>query len=319
MTKKRRWGFTLIELLVVIAIIGILVALLLPAVQKVRDAAQRTACANDMKQIGLALHNYHDVNGTLPPGLDPNQPTGGPTNYYFYWSWMARILPFVEQDNLWRQADNYARTVSANPWDGSLPGQPQGNPALRTTLTVYTCPADNRVLSSEYVTGKGGNLTVAFTEFLGVSGIQMYPVTSKYEGLFFPTSHVKFADISDGLSNTLAVGERPPSADLIYGWWFAGAGQNGGTTGSSDVVLGINEVNVSYRRCPGYGDSNYHYQFGPGDINDLCSQFHFWSLHPGGAHFLLADGSVQYFSYSINQTVLTAMATRAGGEVAETP
>ncbi len=186
MTKQRRWGFTLIELLVVIAIIGILVALLLPAVQKVRDAAQRTACANSMKQIGLALHNYHDVNGSLPPGLDPsNTPPG--SNFYFYWSWMARILPFVEQDNLWRQADNYARTVNYNPWAGSLPGQPTGNPALRLPLTVWQCPADNRVLASSYVSGKCANLDVAFTEFLGVSGIQMYGSGLEYknEGVLF--------------------------------------------------------------------------------------------------------------------------------------
>jgi prepilin-type N-terminal cleavage/methylation domain-containing protein len=324
MTKKRPWAFTLIELLVVIAIIGILIALLLPAVQKVRDAALRTTCKNNLKQIGLALHNYHDTNGTLPPGLDPTKPNPpAPPNYYWYWSWMARILPFVEQDNLWRQADNYARTVDSDPWTGNLPGQPTGNPALRTTLSVYVCPADNRVLASEYVSGKGGNLTVAFDEYLGVSGIHSYGPgqESKHEGLFFTRSHIKFADISDGLSNTLAVGERPPSADLIYGWWFAGAGQSGGTTGSSDVILGINEINFSYRNCPGYNRAweDYHYQFGPGDINDNCSEFHFWSLHPGGAHFLLADGSTQYYSYSINQDVLTAMATRAGGEPVESP
>jgi prepilin-type N-terminal cleavage/methylation domain-containing protein len=321
MTNNRRRGFTLIELLVVIAIIGILIALLLPAVQKVREAANRTKCANSMKQMGLAMHNYHDVNGSLPPGLDPNQPanTGGPTNYYFYWSWMARLLPYIEQDNLWRQADNYARTVHSNPWDGSLPGQPQGNPALRTPLTVWQCPSDTRTLSASYVSGKGANLDVAFTEYLGVSGLQQHPKISDYEGVFFPTSHVKFADISDGLSNTLAVGERPPSADLIYGWWFAGAGQGGGTTGSSDVVLGINETNTSYNRCPGYGNDNYHYQFGPGDVDDKCAQFHFWSLHPGGAHFLLADGSTQFYSYSIDKVVLRGMATRAGGEVTEAP
>lgn len=327
MSKSQRAGFTLIELLVVIAIIGILVALLLPAVQKVREAAQRTSCANSLKQIGLALHNYHDVNGTLPPGLDlsPPPPTG--TNVYWYWSWMARLLPYIEQDNLWRQADAFARYGSGqySPWapgfDPTIQQRVLSNPALYVSQPMYQCPADNRVLVSTYAAGAGGNLTVAFTEFLGVNGLMLRPTypdpTSIYEGLFFPKSRVHFADITDGLSNTLAVGERPPSADLIYGWWFAGYGQSG--TGSSDVILGVQEVNQEDSKCPGYFDPRYHYPFGPGDLNNNCDQFHFWSLHPGGAHFLLADGSAQFFAYSINPTILAAMATRAGGEATQSP
>ena len=315
MTKVRRAGLTLIEMLVVLAMIGILTALLLPAVQKVRQASKRQACAERLMQIGLALHNYHDTYGVLPPGLDPRQPNPDfSTNYYFYWSWMARLLPFIGEDELWRQADDYARTVSTNPWQGSLPGEPTGNPALRTPLEAWHCPADPRELVTDYQ-----GLTVAFTEYLGVSGLQLYGFPDLNEGVLYSTSHIRFADISDGLSDTVVVGERPPTRDLNYGWWFAGAGQAGGTSGSVDVVLGALEINLTIHTCPGFRDSTYHYQFGPGDINNKCDDFHFWSLHGGGANFLFADASVHFLSYSIDRALLPALATRAGGEDVEVP
>lgn len=314
MRKVRRWGITLIELLVVLAMIGILAALLLPAIQKVRQASKRQACAENLMQIGLALYGYHDTYDVLPPGLDPMQLNpDGSTNYYFYWSWMARALPYLAEGDLWQQADDYARTVSSNPWAGNLPNEPTGNPALRTPLDVLHCPADPRPLVAD-TDGKGAELRVAFTSYLGVSGLQLYgPPTSRNEGPFFTQSHVRFDDITNGLSNTLAAGERPPSADLVYGWWFAGAGQNGGTSGSADVVLGIAEINLQYRNCPGYQNSNYHYRFGPGDIHDNCSEFHYWSLHPHGGNFLLADGSAHFVKYTIDPAVLIAMAYRSGG------
>jgi prepilin-type N-terminal cleavage/methylation domain-containing protein/prepilin-type processing-associated H-X9-DG protein len=304
MRKVRRRGLTLIELLVVLAMIGILAALLLPAVQKVRQASKRQACAERLMQIGLALHNYHDAYGVLPPGLDATQPGQG-TNYYWYWSWMARLLPYLGAEDLWRQADDYARTVTYNPWSGT------GNPALGVPLEAWHCPADSRDLIANYQ-----GLTVAFTDYLGVSGLRIYSLPSQYEGVLFPQSSIRFADISDGLNVTIMVGERPPSADFFLGWWFAGPGQGGG---SGDVVLGALEVNRALHTCPGYGDLTYHYQFGSGDINNICDNFHYWSLHGGGANFLFADASVHFLSYAIDPAILPALATRAGGEDVEVP
>ena len=136
----RRSGFTLVELLVVIAIIGILIGLLLPAVQKVREAANRIRCANNMHQIGLALHNYHDANGAFPPAHD--------TQFYpqYYWSWLARILPYIEQDNLYRQAELWRDggppdNLRWAPWYTANGTQPQ-NPTLAAVVPMYVCPLD---------------------------------------------------------------------------------------------------------------------------------------------------------------------------------
>ncbi len=311
MNTTRRVGFTLIELLVVIAIIGILIALLLPAVQKVREAAGRTKCANSLKQVGLALHSYYDINGTLPFGLTLHSPYTKPPDDRWYWSWMAILLPYLEQQNLYNSALDYVhRTNNWNPWFPE-------NPALYAPQPMYQCPMDERSLVAAKVVN-GWTIHVAFTEFLGVTGTVM----DANDGLFFPDSHIRFAEITDGLSNTLMVGERPASKDLVFGWWFAGAGQQSlkypYQNGSSDVVLGVNEINTSGDyHCPSGAAHPYH--FGPGDLNNNCDQFHFWSLHPGGAHFLLADGSTQFFNYSINLDILTALSTRAGGEAAQSP
>jgi prepilin-type N-terminal cleavage/methylation domain-containing protein len=314
---SHRSGFTLIELLVVIAIIGVLIGLLLPAVQKVRDAANRTKCANGLKQLGLALHHYHDATGTLPSGI---RSWKIPAEPHSWWSWMAHLMPYFEQDNLFRAADDFSQNVSWYPW-----GNPP-NPALAVPQAVLQCPADSRTLVAAYVPSEPHlppSLTVAFTTFLGVNGISFHDA----KGLFFSNSNVRFAEVSDGLSNTLMVGERPPSEDLVFGWWFAGTGQHGWVngkstdSGSSDVLLGVNEVNLTYLgppdNCP-YGDDK-PYLFKAGDLQNVCDQFHFWSLHVGGANFLFGDASVHFFAYSISNDVLRGMATRADGEVVQLP
>jgi prepilin-type processing-associated H-X9-DG protein/prepilin-type N-terminal cleavage/methylation domain-containing protein len=300
-----RVGFTLVELLVVIAMIGVLLALLLPAVQRVREAANRTKCANNLKQIGLALHHYHDSYLTLPPATSSHSPRSNPPDYHFFWSWLADILPFVEQDSLFRQADDFAHTVSwNNPWG------PPSNPAQDTPIPTYQCPADNRVLTATLVDASPDStrqIDMAFTSFLGVNGTNLYT----RDGVFFKDSHVRLEEVTDGLSNTLLAGERPPSEDLILGWWFDGQGQQ--NTGSSDVVLGAAEVNVLYpaEECP-FGP----YSFGDGRLTNNCDQFHFWSLHAGGANFLFVDGSVHFLPYSA-ASIIPALATRAGGEAVE--
>jgi prepilin-type processing-associated H-X9-DG protein len=150
----------------------------------------------------------------------------------------------------------------------------------------------------------------AFTDYLGVSGKNY----STRDGVLFQDSHVCFGDITDGTSNTLLVGERPPSADFQYGWWYAGIGQ--AFTGSADMILGVQESNllpVTPGSCgPGV------YQYGPGQSNNQCDMFHFWSLHPGGANFLLVDGSVHFLPYSA-RPIMPALASRAGGEVPTWP
>jgi prepilin-type N-terminal cleavage/methylation domain-containing protein/prepilin-type processing-associated H-X9-DG protein len=314
-----RSGFTLIELLVVIAIIGILIALLLPAVQKVRDAANRTKCQNNLKQAGLTLHNYHDNFGNFPSGVeDPeeapiNPPVGHKTGYHRWWSWMALSMQFYEQDNLFKQADDFARTGSnwMDPWR-------RNNPALGTVTKLWVCPADNRENLATPVTIDGETFVVAFTEYLGVSGVAQTEGLTRRTGVFFLRSSVRMGDVTDGLTNTLFIGERPPSADLDFGWWFAGAGYrgSGGQQGTGDVVLGARELDYAKYLRSQYQCTGDKVGLVPGQLTDNCDQSHFWSLHSGGCNFLLGDGSVRFVSYSFDN-ILPQLCTRAGGETVE--
>jgi prepilin-type N-terminal cleavage/methylation domain-containing protein len=314
--KRLRRGFTLIELLVVIAIIAVLIGLLVPAVQKVREAAARTQCKNNLRQIGIALHNYHDTYHQFPPGVSY-------TNPYFYWSWMARLLPYVEQDNLFKQAYAWATQPPGYPntpytwwpwgdfWANYATAKP--NPALSVVVPFYKCPSDWRPLTA--VDGNGGSpvMIVAFTSYEGVSGspsgdYQHPAPNAGSNGIFYHSSTTKIADITDGTSNTLMVGERPPSVDLYYGWWFAGAGWDGSGTG--DVVLGAQET--SYAAALGCPAKYVGYQYGT--VGDNCDQVHNWSLHTGGANWLLADASVHWLPYA-DASIIPALSTKNGNEV----
>ncbi len=284
------------ELIVVIAIVAVLIGLLIPAVQRVRDAANRSRCSNNLRQIGLAFHHYHGVFNFFPPGVSDRSGI----DPYPFMSWNTRLLPYLEQDALWKQT---TQAYAQNPTFQSDPP----HSGLSTVMLVYACPSDGRALR---VGSTVGGMKVAFTTYLGVSGSNQF----RGDGLLYLNSRTRFADILDGTSQTLMVGERPPSADGRLGWWYAGNGQ--ADDGSGDMVLSARERNVAYY---GPGCPRGPYAFGPGRFADQCAAFHFWSPHVGGgAQFLFADGSVHFLRYSAD-AILPALATRAGREAVTVP
>lgn len=291
---RSRTGFTLVELLVVIAIIALLIGLTLPAVQKVRAAALRTRCSNNLRQLGLALHNYDDAFRRLPPGVaggNKDQPMP-------FVSWNARVLPYLEQQTLWQ------RVMDAYATDRDFLHVPP-HTARSTVVLQFACPADNRAFSPSTKTTN----RPAFTSYLGVEGTDQFSM----DGVLYLDSRVRMVDIRDGTSQTIMVGERPPSANEVLGWWYAGWGQD--QEGSAEMVLGAREINIGIygSGCP---DGPYHFK--AGQMNRQCDAFHFWSMHPSGANFLFADGSVRFLSYSAD-AILPALATRAGGEIVSAP
>ncbi len=292
---RRRRGFTLIELLVVIAIIAILIALLVPAVQKVRGAASRLQCVNNLKQMGLGLHQFHDTYKKLPAAHTTNQGTSfnppAPFDNSYYISWMARILPYIEQTAVYRMIN----------WNVSPFWQ---HPINETMIPIYQCPADGRTsLVAMY-----GSEKVALTEYMAVNGTDQLA----FDGVIYVNSRVNLLGITDGTSNTLMVGERPPSIDLVYGWWFAGSGQYP-YFGATDVCLGSNEIiDVNTKTRDVFRDGQL---VDPGNIH----RWHYWSLHEAGTQFALADGSVRFISYTVGQNVLNAAATRQGAETLSLP
>jgi prepilin-type N-terminal cleavage/methylation domain-containing protein/prepilin-type processing-associated H-X9-DG protein len=270
---RRRGGFTLIELLVVIAIIAILIGLLLPAVQKVREAAARTKCQNNLKQIALGLHNYHSAYQKFPPGWKGNP---GPS-----WGWSTYLLPYVEQQNLYNllSPDTVTMTTVF-----------QNNvPALQTQLSVFRCPSDD---------GPDPNNNRKFT--VVVPGQSIAIGTSNYPGnggndgdtgLFQQDTQIKIGDVTDGTSNTIAVGERK-SADGAFAALWAGLSQvsgetDGGPGGAQGAVRGY-----TYYRMPD----------GATDTGVTWPDLAFSSRHTGGANFAFCDGSVHFLSNTINWT-----------------
>jgi prepilin-type N-terminal cleavage/methylation domain-containing protein len=320
-----RPAFTLVELLVVIAIIGVLVALLLPAVQAAREAARRTQCSNNLKQQALGLHNFHDTFLRFPSAhqigktwyttYQREDPPGGiaPSGYPIegpFWSWAMHISPYVEAGNIKNMAVMNTGNSASWPWWQKLPGSTQDLVSVKSK--VFQCPSDPRTL---YVWTDGVN-RAQLTSYLGVTGRNQFAEANGQDGMLYVNSAVKMSAVTDGTSNTLMVGERPSSNNLLYGWQWAGAGESP-NFGACDVVLGVHERAVTPGAAPDY--------YRPGTIQDPTDKhrYHFWSLHPGGGMWSLADGSVRFIAYSAagpqatgsaNPTPVEAMATRNGGE-----
>jgi prepilin-type N-terminal cleavage/methylation domain-containing protein/prepilin-type processing-associated H-X9-DG protein len=294
---RTRAAFTLIELLVVIAIIGVLVGLLLPAVQKVRETANRIQCANNLKQIGLACHNFHAVRQSFPPGyvasaLYPDTTPG--------WGWAAFLLPYLEQDNLFAQID--------------LTQPLEQSPAIRAVLPVFLCPSDQ-------VPGTPSLLTDATLSPICTAAPSCYAATVGSDeseaddptgnGIFYRNSRTRIADITDGTSNTTMVGDRAWSQ--TQGIW-AGAPNNAITragvrnpwpsaTATAPVLTLAHNNWINIRT-----DAD-------GGLDDFSSN------HPGGVNLLFADGAV-HFLHSITtdgqeRRDFWALGTRAGGEIVQ--
>jgi prepilin-type N-terminal cleavage/methylation domain-containing protein/prepilin-type processing-associated H-X9-DG protein len=311
--RRQRPAFTLIELVVVIAIIGILLGLLASAVQRVRSAAARMQCQNNLHQIGVALQHYHDVNSKFPAAFTwaPFNPCKysmppAPDNWYDI-SWMARILPYIEQDNL----SKYIRPGEYAWWhpEPPIPGVGYLN---SVHIPLYRCPSDPMPKTGVFDVTGAGSQPVAFTSYLGVNGTDQF----KQDGMLYVNSSVPMTDVWDGTSNTLLVGERPPAYGGYAGWWFAGCGLDP-WFGAGDVVLGSNErMPENWASTPNGPQSRYQ----PGKLGDLVSDdphaWHFWSFHNGGSNFLFVDGHVNFIPYNVGAEVLRALATRKGGEVA---
>ncbi len=304
-------GFTLIELLVVIAIIGVLIALLLPAVQSAREAARRAQCTNNLKQIGLAMHNYHEAHGVFPPGyvsrwrLDGGDSGTAEDDFGPGWAWGSMILPQLEQHPAYN-AINFSLTMTSG-----------ANDTVQTMrLGTYLCPSDST--KQRIPVRNEANDTTIYTvgaaNYVGVYGIgEVGDAPGRGTGLFYRNSRVGVQDITDGSSNTIAVGER--SHDLSYVTW-TGRAIGGWLHPTPSFEGGRNKFSPE-------PEESYTMVLGPVGLehpprtpNQPSAHVEdFRSFHAGGVNFLFGDGSVRFVKDSINQHIYESLATRSGGEV----
>ncbi len=258
---RRKNALTLIELLVVVGIIGIFVALLLPAVMQAREAARQTQCKNNLRQLGIALHNFHEIHKRFPPGT-LNE-----------WSWSARLLPLIEGNNVYNRFD-----LSHEPFE-----EPNYS-NTDTIISVFMCPSDGRS-NLIFNPVKMPGMRFAHTSYLG----SLAANDNLSRGMFREYGSVRLAEVQDGASNTLFVGERSVvvANGQSFSWWVWGP-----------------ETLIS----AGQG-------FRQGTYSNLESAKHWWSYHAGGGHFLFVDGSLHFLPYSIDANVFASLGTKNGGEV----
>lgn len=288
MDRSRR-GMTLLETLVTFSVISFLVSLSIPAIQRIRASADRTACQSNLRQMGLALHLFHQDHGRLPVQKSAL-------------SWMVHVLPYVEQKPLYMAA-MAASEQSKNPL--AVPPH-QG---AQTVVRVFICPTDSRLRDTP--TDQWGT-TAAFTTYLAAAG-GVSPSGTSYAGAL---PGQRFADIRDGLSNTVCIGERPPPDTWQGGWWYPNIHYHtiGHRGPNGFLFLGhvIPYIPFDSECSPG------HRALGPGRTANPCDRFHFWSLHGGGANFLFVDASVRFLPYSCDAQ-MPALISIANGDAVELP
>ena len=273
----KRCGFTLVELLVVVAIIGILIGMLLPAVQQVREAARRTACLNNLTQHGLAMHNYEFSFGSLPPGvIDKAGPIQNVATGQHV-SWTIHLLRFLEQNGV---ADNF--DIEAGTYAGS-------NAAARAMVMYpFTCPSQSLVMDT--------TMTAGLSHYAGCHNSVEAPIDVDNDGLLFLNSAITYGDIYDGSSNTILIGEfLPDGTDL--GW----ASGTRATLRNTGELLGLNDWKMKY--AGGIAAMGLKKTFVGG----------FGSAHPGSSNFLFADGSVHAFSLNVDPTLMENLGNRSDG------